>query len=187
MRNLIIGAVTAAALLGVPAAAGAATADPPWTPVTDPLGSGSPNGSITLPEGHFCPTLTVDIAVVTNKEFQQMTTLADGTIVTRTKGHLVLSFKNDASGKTLQENVSGPSTETFTPTSSTSGSGTFQGTGTAWNAFGPNGRHNTGEPALIFTKGNYTLTFVEANSVDTTQTYSLDGTQQDGCTLLMAP
>ena len=49
MRKLIIGAVTAVALLGAPAVAEAATAAPPErTPVTDPLNSGSPNGSITL-------------------------------------------------------------------------------------------------------------------------------------------
>ena len=55
MRKLIIGAVTAVALLGASAAAETATAAPlQRTPVTDPLGSGSPNGSITLSAGHNC-------------------------------------------------------------------------------------------------------------------------------------
>lgn len=67
MRKLIIGAVTAVAMLGAPAAAEAATAAPSArTPVTDPLGSGSLNGSIILPTNR-CGFL-VDVAVVTNNE-----------------------------------------------------------------------------------------------------------------------
>jgi hypothetical protein len=180
MRNLIIGAVTASALLGAPAAAGAATADSPWTPVTDPLDSGSTNGSITLPAGHNC-VFAVDIAVVTNNEVQNMTTLADGTAVTKRKGNLVLSFKNDTSGKTIEENVSGPTTRTVSPDGST---GTFQGKGANWLAFGPHGQANTGEPGVVITKGRVTVTFTFANNVGTAQTFSLDGTQENVCTLL---
>jgi len=170
MRNLIIGAVAAAALLGVPAAAEAATADPPWSPVTNPL------GPITLPAGHNC-AFAVDVAVVTNNELQDVTKLADGTTVIQKKGNLVLSFTNDTTGKTLEENVSGPTTETDSPHGS---SGTFQGAGPTWLAFGPHGQANTGEPGLVFTKGQVITTF--ANGA--TQTFSLNGTQQNGCALL---
>jgi roadblock/LC7 domain-containing protein len=55
MRRLIIGVVTALALLGAPIAAEASTAAPlARTPMTDPLGSRSPN-DITLPatESHI--------------------------------------------------------------------------------------------------------------------------------------
>lgn len=187
MRNLIIGVVTATALLAAPAAAGAATADPPWTPVTNPLGSMLPgnNPPLTVPADQSC-TFQIDIAVVTNNEFQQVTTQADGTIVVRIKGNLVASFKNDATGKTVVENVSGPSTQSFTPSNSagTSGSGTFQGEGPSWFAFGPNSKKNTGEPGLVFTKGNVSTTFTVDNNVGTTQTFSLNGTQQNGCDLL---
>src|SRR5215469_11195847 len=103
MRKLIIGAVAAVALLGASAAAEAATTGSLGrTPVTDPLGSGSPNGSITLPAGHNC-AFAVGIAVVANNEFQDVSILADGTTVTKIAGKLVLRFKNDTTGKTIKE------------------------------------------------------------------------------------
>jgi hypothetical protein len=170
MRNLIIGAVAAAALLGAPAAAEAATADPPWAPVTNPL------GPITLPAGHNC-TFAVDIFVVTNNELQDVTKLADGTTVTQKKGILVLSFRNDTTGKTLNENVSGPTTETDSPHGS---SGTFQGAGPTWLAFGPHGQANTREPGLVFIEGQVTVTFTNGIA----KTFSLNGTQANGCALL---
>ena len=176
MRNLIIGAVAAAALLGAPAAAGAATADSPWTPVLDPLDSGSTNGSITLPAGHNC-VFAVDIAVVTNNEVQA----TPSKTVTMRKGALILSFKNDTTGKTIEENVSGPTTRTV---SSDGSSGTFQGEGPNWLAFGPHGQANTGEPGLVITKGQVTVTFTFANNVGTAQTFSLNGTQENVCALL---
>ena len=40
-----------------------------------------------------------------------MTTLTDGTTVTKITGKLVLSFKNDTTGKTIEKNVSGPTTQ----------------------------------------------------------------------------
>ena len=169
MRNLIIGAVAAAALLGVPAAAEAATADPPWSPVTNPL------GPITLPAGHNC-AFAVDVAVVTNNELQDVTKLADGTTVIQKKGTLVLSFRNDTTAKTLDENVSGPTTETDSP----QGSGTFQGAGPTWLTFGPHGQANTKEPGLVFTKGQVTVTFTNGIA----KTFSLKGTQENGCALL---
>ena len=175
MRKLIIGAVTAVALLGAPAAAEAATAAPlARTPVTDPLSSGSPNGSITLPINR-CGFL-VDVAVVTNNEFQDVTTLADGTTVQKITGNLVLSFKNDTTGKTIEKNVSGPTTTTNHP----DGSGTFQGQGPNWLSFGPNGQANTGEPGLVFTSGLVTVMFANG----TAQSFSLNGTPENGCTLL---
>lgn len=176
MRKLIIGAVTAVALLGAPAVAGAATTVPlQRTPVTDPLHSGSPNGSITLPPGHNC-VFAVDIAVVANNEFQDVTTLTDGTTVTKITGKLVLSFKNDTTGKTIEENVSGPTTQTASP----DGSATMQGEGRNWIEFGPHGQANTGEPGLVFTSGKVTVS--GANGI--AQTFSLKGTQENGCSLL---
>jgi hypothetical protein len=174
MRKLIIGAVTAAALLGAPAAAGAATADSPWTPV--------PNGPITLKAGTFC-AFQVDIAVIANKELQQSTTLPNGNTVVRVKGNLVLSFKNDQTGKTLDENVSGPSTSTYLP-GANGAQIAFQGEGPNWLAFGPGGQANIHEPGLVFTKGLVNVTFATVNNLPTAQTFSLNGTQEDGCALL---
>lgn len=179
MRKLIIGAVTAAALLGAPAAAGAAAAPKP-TPVTDPLGSGSPNGSITLPAGNNC-AFAVDIAVVTNKEVQEVTTLADGTAVAKVSGTLVLNFKNHTTGKTIKEDVSGSATRTVSADFS---SGTFQGKGPNWLTFGPNGQASTGEPGLVFVNGVVTVKFALVKKAFTVQKFSLSGSQQNGCALL---
>jgi hypothetical protein len=178
MRKLIIGAFTAAALLGVPTAAGAATAASPWQPLYDPLGCGATATSsctLPLPGGTFC-AFNITAAVVTNKEFEDVTKLSDGTMVTQVKGNLVLSFTNDTTGNTIKKNVSGPSTYTQNP----DGSSTFQGEGLNWLAFGPGGQRNTGEPGLIFTKGQVTATF----QGPTAQKFSLNGTQENGCTLL---
>ena len=176
MRNLIIGAITAAALLGTPVAAEAATADAPWTPVTYPLGpTAHPNDPVTLPAGQSC-AFAVNVAVVANKELQQMTKLADGTMVARIKGKLVLSFKNNTTGKTIQEDVSGPATATMDP----HGNVTFQGGGPNWLVFGPHGQVNTKEPGLVFTSGQVTVTYTGGIA----EKFSLHGTQQNGCALL---
>ena len=179
MRNLIVGAVTAAALLGAPAAAEAAPAAPvapPWTPVSNPLGPGTPaKGPVTVPAGRAC-AFALDIAVVVSKEVQQVKTRADGTMVATVKGKLILSFKNDTTGKTIKENVSGPSTTTMR----TDGSAIVQGAGLNWLLFGAHSKKNTGEPGLVFTNGRVTVTYKGGAA----QKFSLKGTQQNGCALL---
>ena len=144
--------------------------------MTDPLNSGSLNGSITLLANHNC-TFPVGIAVVTNNEYQDVTTLADGTTVQKITGNLVLSFTNENTQKTIEKNVSGPTTRTTSPDGS---SGTFQGEGPNWLAFGPHGQANTGEPGLVFTSGLVTVT----SASGTAQTFSLNGHQDNGCALL---
>jgi hypothetical protein len=176
MRNVIIGAVTAVALLGAPVAAGAATPVPPWKPVTDPLFSGSPNGSITLPAGKVC-VFAVDVAVDANNELGQVTTLADRTTVITVKGKLVLTFKNKTNGKSVEEDVGGSSTTTISPDGK---SATFQGAGLNWFAFGPQSKAKIGEPGLVFTSGPVTVTYSGISA----QKFSLNGTQKNGCALL---
>jgi hypothetical protein len=181
MRKLIIGAVAAAALLCAPVAAGAATAGPlgstpvdsPWTPVPD---SQALPGENPLPAGIVC-TFAVQAAVVTNNEFQNVTQLPDGGTVTKIRGNLVLSFENLSTGKTIEKNVSGPTTTTASADQSNV---TFQGEGLNWFAIGPHGQANTGEPGLVFTNGRLTVTIANG----TVQTFSLHGTQENGCTLL---
>ena len=174
MRKLIIGAVTAVALLGAPAVAGAATTVPQdRTPVTNPIGCGS--NTCPDPAGVSC-AFDITISVVTNKEFQDVTTLPDGTTVTKITGNLVLSFENDSTGKTIQKNVSGPTTTTTSP----DGSSTFQGHGQNWLVFGHTSQANTGEPGLVFTDGLVTVTYTG----NIAHTFSLNGHQDNGCTLL---
>jgi hypothetical protein len=183
MRKLIIGAVTAAALLCAPAAAGAATAvplgstpaDSPWSPV--PSSDILPNPN-PLAAGTFC-AFAVEVAIVTNKEVMSTTNPPDGSTVIRVKGNLVLSFQNLSTGKTIERNVSGPTTTTISPDHS---SGTETGGGNNWFTFGPNGQANTGEPGLVFTSGQFAATFTTADN--TAHTFTLNGTQENGCTLL---
>jgi hypothetical protein len=85
-----------------------------------------------------------------------VTTLADGTTITKITGRLEQSFTNGDTGFTIVRNVSGPSTRIDNP----DGTGTFVGEGLTWLIFGPKSQANTGEPALIFISGLVVLQFV---------------------------
>lgn len=168
MRKLIIGAVTALALLGASATAEAATAAPQSTAVDNP----APIAEIPC-FPNTPSSFTVAVFPVANNE--KVTTSAGGDVVSTT-GKLVLSFTNETTQKTIVKNVSGPTTMTTNP----DGSGTFQGRGNNWLGFGPHGQANTGEPGLVFTSGLVTVTFAGG----TAQTFSLNGHQENGCALL---
>jgi hypothetical protein len=110
------------------------------------------------------------------KEFQEVTTLSDGTTITKITGKLFLSFTNLDNGVTIVRNVSGPETIT----ARLDGTGTQVDEGESWFGFGPVSQGNTGEPGLVFTSGRVVLEF--AGHFVTT--FTLSGTQIDGCTLL---
>jgi len=133
-----------------------------------------------LPAGQYCP-FRVDIGVVTDREYEETLTFNDGAMITRDAGPLVLSFKNHNTGKTIVRNVSGRTTTIIAPGQAT---GTFTGTGSNWLAFGPNGRSNTGEPGLAFTRGFVVVEF--DNTTGTTTGFALDpdASQVNGCALL---
>lgn len=130
----------------------------------------------TLPAGAICESFAVDVGVISNNEHQEITTLADGTTVTRIRGNLVLSFKNDATGKIITRDVGGPTTTIVHP----DGTGTEVGTGSNWWGFGPNSKANTHEPGLVFTSGLVVLEFT-GNVVTR---FTLAGRQVDACDLL---
>ena len=119
----------------------------------------------------------VHVEVVSNNEYQVVTTLADGTTITNITGHLVLSFTNTVTGFTIVRNVSGPTTETDYP----DGSGTFVRHGENWWGFGPTSQHNTGEPGLVFTSGQVVLD-IAGGAVTS---FSLSGKLVNGCELLL--
>ena len=110
-----------------------------------------------------------------------MSTTAGDVTTTRSKGTLVLTFAHvDANGnviKAVTENVSGPTTQT---SNSSTAVGQFVGEGNNWEAFGPNGRMHTHEPGLVFTSGRV----VVDSTGNTATSFSLSGTQEDGCLLL---
>jgi hypothetical protein len=121
---------------------------------------------------------SISVHVVSDKEFYvKTTTLADGTLIQRGTGKLVLSFTNlNPGGKTIVENVSGP----FTFTTYPDGSGVFDGQGNSSLSFGPISQANTGEPGLVFTSGHVVVTF----GGNVAQSFTLSGSQTNGCELL---
>jgi len=129
----------------------------------------------TLPASNRCG-FPVHVEAVSDNEYQDVTTLADGTTITRVTGRLVLSFTNIDTGLSIIRNVSGPSTEIDHP----DGSVTIVYEGPSWFAFGPVSQRNTGQPALFFTNGRVVLQ--AANGFVTS--FSLAGQQVNGCELL---
>ena len=130
----------------------------------------------TLPAGVICESFAVDVGVILNEERQEKTTLPDGTTITEIKGKLVLSFKNDATGRTITRDVGGPTTTIVR----SDGTGTEFGTGSNWWGFGPTSKANTGEPGLVFTNGLVVLKFT-GNVVTR---FTLAGRQVNACDLL---
>jgi len=129
----------------------------------------------TYPAGHNCD-FPVSVYALTNKRYQDVTTLADGTTITRQTGALVVSWTNTITGKTIVTNVSGPQTETDNP----DGTGTFVGEGNNFLTFGPRSQANTGEPGIVFTSGRAVLEFAAGAGTS----FSVSGTQVNGCALL---
>ncbi len=141
---------------------------------------------------------------VVNK--QVTTTLADGTPIpggfvaqsdppyypTKTSGLLVQSFTNETTQKTIVRNVSGPNWFTYDPTPKVPGAlatGTYVTTGPNAQLFGPRSEAalqaaGTPEPTLVFTSGLLVLRFVIDSAGAYVTSFSLHGTQQNGCALL---
>ena len=147
-----------------------------------PVGADQPHDSVpfepfTVP-GSFCgfPDSEIAVEAVSNNEHQDVTTLADGTTVTRIRGRLVVSFTSTATGITIIRNVSGPTTTI----ARRDGTGTVVGEGDNWFIFGPLSQANIQQPGLVFTSGLVVLQFV--GNVITS--FSLKGKLINGCDLL---
>ena len=136
------------------------------------------NGEIFLPGAAFCG-FDVDINPVEDNEFATITTLADATTITNVSGRFVESYTNLATGKTITRNVSGPTTTTQRP----DGTATFVGAGNNRLIFGPRGRANTGEPALVITTGRVIVTF----DGNVATSFALAGRQENLCATRAAP
>ena len=101
----LLGAVTALAVITP-----AASADSPWTRVTDPLGAGTPDGPLVDPAGSFC-SFDLVISVVGNNELQRQFPAAPPAPANATEtdvhGELVLTFTNTDAHVAVTRNVSG--------------------------------------------------------------------------------
>jgi hypothetical protein len=179
MRRLPALVITTA--VSVLAATGVAVAADPVPvnnqPFTLPQETIGPNGKVA----GFCPGFAVHVEVVRDAEVAATTTTPppDKTVVTLVTGTLIERYTNVATGKTITRNVSGDTTTTVAP----NGDGTFVATGTNRLIFGPKGRANTGEPALVVTSGTVTVTF----DGNVATGFSLSGEQENLCQTLAGP
>ena len=176
MRKALIGGIVAALGLSTFALAPTASASDIIVKVTKTFPAERP---AFLPPV-FCG-FQIDLTQVKNKETDITTTVTkkDGTAVSTTDvvyGPLVLKFTNHDTGKSFTRDVSGTTTEVDKP----DGTATFVGVGNNFLGFGPGGRANTGEPGLAITHGPVKVTIANG----TVQTFSLHGTQENGCLLL---
>ena len=138
---------------------------------------------------------------------QVTTTIADGTPIpggfvaqsdppnflpSKTTGSDVASFTNNTTGKTILHHEGGTQWFTYDPTPKLPGvlaTGTFVSTGTTSELFGPTseaaleaaGIH---EPALVLVSGLLVMHFAVDSSGPYVTSFSLRGTQQNGCALL---
>jgi hypothetical protein len=160
----MIGSMTAlAVLLCAPAAAEAAPPD--RTPVNNEPFDVLPNRC----------GFPIHVGIVADNEYQTVTTV-NGATVKKITGKLVESYTNTNTGKTIVKNVSGPTTTTDYP----DGSRLFEGTGNNRLLFGPVSQGNVHEPGLVFTSGK--VTYMGSGGFVTS--FSLHGTQENGCALL---
>lgn len=148
-----------------------------------------------------------DVGVTNVVDNQTTTTLADGTPIPGhlvaqsdppyypnvTAGPLVQNFVNETTGKTITRNVSGTNWFTYDPTPKVPGAlatGTYATIGTNAQLFGPLSEAalraaGTPEPTLVFTTGLLIMHFVVASDgLPYVTSFSLRGTQQNGCALL---
>ena len=88
----------------------------------------------------------------------------------------MVSWKNDITGKTIVRHLNGPSTETDYP----DGARTVVEEGNNFATFGPVSQMNTGEPGILFTTGR---AVVSGHGI-CAESFSLSGTQVNGCALL---
>jgi hypothetical protein len=165
MKRVTFGTRLAITLLAAVAMVGTTEAREPFIVEPTDIPAGEP----------FCE-FPVHVGVVSNREFQEVTFLADGTKLTRITGALVQSFTNVDTGFTIVRNVSGPSLRIDNP----DGTGTFTAEGVNWFIFGPSSQANTGQPPLFFTIGLVVFQFT-GNIVES---FSLAGQQINLCELL---
>jgi len=146
------------------------------------------------------------ISNTTVSSSQVTVTIADGTPIpggfvaqsdppnlpSKTTGSDVASFTNNTTGHTILHHEGGTQWFTYDPTPKVPGAlatGTFVSTGTTSELFGPKseaaleaaGIH---EPALVLVSGLLVMHFAVDQSGPYVTSFSLRGTQQNGCALL---
>jgi hypothetical protein len=133
-----------------------------------------PNPDFTYTGG--C-TFPVFVHTNRNQEYATFTTLADGTVIKKVEGSLVVTYTNVNTGKAITVNISGPGVVTFF----TNGTVTIDEEGLNGSFWDLNAQALFGLPGLELTSGHLQVAF-DASGV--LHSYSLTGHSVDGCALL---
>lgn len=144
-----------------------------------PVAAGAPHAADPTP---FCDFPgSIFIRDVVNTRTQKTTPNADGSTTTTTTGTLTQFLTHD-NIKTDPFNVSGNTTEVFSADGTHE---TFDGDGGNLFLVGPNGRRNTGLPAIVVTQGpvHAEVSINPVTGVGTILSFT-GGTRQDICSLL---
>jgi len=142
-------------------------------------GGGDP---VSLPAGQYCQGFDALITFPDfNQYIRQETIAPDGTKTWHITGHARATVTNQATGKAVSFNISGPGTLVIHPDGSFSGD--VAGPNLLWTAQGNLPDSPTGVPTISYTTGH--LTFAVDASGKTTS-YSLAGGQRqtDVCAAL---
>jgi hypothetical protein len=156
MRRFILVALAVLAAVGALAGTAAGRGDD-WTPVT------------ATPFDWQCGATTVHVTFPVNKEYQRVTTLADGTLLLQVTGSLKVNLATDA-GASLTVNASGPTNKaTFDPAT---GNLDFISTGQNLIFLTASQAAATGLPQLFTTSGPIDILFrsdgtVQVNQINT--------------------
>jgi hypothetical protein len=149
--------------------------------VAGPASADVPDGTVFAGKT-FCGFRIV-VEDVLNDRHATTNVDASGNTVTHTTGLLTQRITNVQNKVSMTVDVSGDQTETVSKDGTRN---QFVAKGNNLLAFGPNGRRNTGEPAVVLTSGpvKVTATINTTTGVRTAQTFQLEGTQIDLCTAL---
>ena len=139
-----------------------------------PVGFPSPNPFVlTAPD--YCD-FNVLVDVVSTKEYFTSTLNADGSTTLKVTGSAFVTVTNEATGKTLSYNISGPGTETFYPSGAFSAD--LEGPELLWTT---HANSYDGVPTLSYTTGHVTFS---VDQYGKTIAYHLDGHRTDVCAAL---
>jgi hypothetical protein len=132
----------------------------------------------TFPGDNYCG-FNVDMTTLTDNSKEIVNPSGD-----RTTGHVVVQFTNPATGASQTFNVSGASKA---PVDTGNNTFTQVFTGPSWFAIGPQGRLNTGEPALLYAPGRTVVVYDTSGPRPVVKSFSHDAPITNICALLAPP
>jgi hypothetical protein len=122
-------------------------------------------------------TFPVFMHVIRNKEYGTITTMADGTVVKKVEGSLLVTYTNVNTGKAITANISGPGIVT----SFMDGTTTLDDEGLIGAFWDAQDQAAFGLPGMELASGHLQVAFDAGGNLTS---YSLTGHSVDGCALL---